>query len=70
MNAHHQSQKFNNSPEGIAALLQWLKPFATVQVIFEATGMYHRLLLCTLSAENIAYSMINPKRARRFADYS
>lgn len=70
-----QHRRFNNTPTGIAALVDHLRrlglagaePSAEPRVVFEATGSYHRRLAAALDASGIAYARINPLQARRYA---
>lgn len=61
---HHQVM---NTPQGIQALVAYLRKHQPCQIIFEATGRYHKMLEQALAKAGIAYSMVNPWQARRFA---
>lgn len=63
--ANHQ---FVNSPQGLRALVDWLRK-ATVRLIaFEPTGPYHRALEEALAEAGLPAVKINPRHARRFAE--
>ena len=61
------ARPFDNTPEGIDALLAWLRPLAPTLVLVEASGGYERALLTALSLQGLPVSLINPKRVRDFA---
>jgi len=57
-----------NSPQGIKALAKHLTTLGECQIIFEATGRYHKALERALAKAGIAYTLVNPWQARRFAE--
>lgn len=57
-----------NSPQGIKGLVADLSKLGNCQVIFEATGRYHKALERALAKAGIAYTCVNPWQARRFAE--
>ena len=57
-----------NSPQGIRRLVTNLMRLGDCQVIFEATGRYHKALERALAKAEIAYALVNPWQARRFAE--
>ncbi len=59
--------RFDNTPEGIAALVKWATPLAPTLVVLEATGGYENALTAALSLAGLPLSLVNPKRARDFA---
>jgi transposase len=61
------ARRFDNTPEGIAALLAWLGPTAPTLVVIEATGGYENALVAALSLKGLPVALVNPKRARDFA---
>ena len=61
------ARRFDNTPEGIAALLEWVTPLAPVLVVLEATGGYENAVVAALSLGGLPVSLINPKRVRDFA---
>ena len=61
------ARRFDNTPEGIAALLSWLRPSAPTLVVLEATGGYENAVVAALSLRGLPVSLVNPKRARDFA---
>jgi transposase len=58
---------FANTPEGIAALLAWLKPLGPTLIVLEASGGYESAVLTTLSLGGLPVCLVNPKRVRDFA---
>ena len=48
--------------------MTWLEGAAVQIVVFEATGVYHRLLEIALAAKGMAHVQVNPRQARRFAE--
>jgi transposase len=60
--------RFDNDPEGIASLLDWLAAQGSMDVIaLEATGGYEALCWQTLEAYGLAVTRLNPKRVRDYA---
>ena len=64
----NQSRSFANDRAGHAALLRWLGNHDVRQLIFEATGPYHRALERRLAQLDFAYVKANPRQVRRFAE--
>lgn len=62
------NRRFDNSPAGIAAVLAWLEPMKPALIVIEATGGYESALAACLSLQGLPLSLVNPKRARAFAD--
>jgi transposase len=71
LDAHLQpegtARRFDNTPEGIAALVAWLKPSAPTLIVVEATGGYENALIAALCLGGLPVSLVNPKRVRDFA---
>jgi transposase len=59
-------ERIANASEPIAALAERWRG-KTVFVVFEATGLYDRLLQMALHGAGIAFARVNPQRARDFA---
>jgi len=59
--------QFDNTPEGIAALLAWLRPLGLTLIVLEASGGYESAVLTTLSLGALPVCLVNPKRVRDFA---
>lgn len=59
--------QFDNTPEGIAALLAWLRPLGPTLIVLEASGGYESAVLTTLSLGALPVCLVNPKRVRDFA---
>ena len=61
-------KQFANSKAGLSTLIGWIQRANVSLVVFEATGIYHRLLETNLAAYGIPFSRVNPRQARRFAE--
>lgn len=61
------ARRFDNTPEGIAAMLAWLAPTAPALIVMEATGGYEAAAAAALAAEGLPVALVNPARARDFA---
>ena len=61
-------KQFANNKMGLRALLRWVRQAEVSLVVFEATGVYHRLLETSLADHGFPFSMVNPRQARRFAE--
>ena len=57
----------DNSPSGIAALIEKLRAFPVRLVVLEATGGYEQEAFVRLNAAQIPTVRINPRQARDFA---
>lgn len=62
-----QSQRFENTPRGIAQLMRHAKKQDTPHIVCEATGGYERTLLEALHEAEITLSLLNPAWVRAFA---
>lgn len=56
-----------NDSEGIAKLITRIKGFEPDMVIVESTGGLERQLIIELSAANVPFALVNPRRVRQFA---
>jgi len=63
-----ETRRFTNDRTGHTALLRWLERNDVQQVVFEATGPYHRTLERRLAVAGRPFAKINPRQARRFAE--
>jgi len=61
-------RQFTNNKSGLRSLIRWVEHAKIPLIIFEATGVYHRLLETSLAARNIPFAQVNPRQARRFAE--
>jgi transposase len=61
------ARRFDNTPEGLDALLDWVRSFPVALVVVEASGGYERELLTALSLGGLPVALVNPKRVRDFA---
>ena len=57
-----------NSPAGVDALRQKLKPYAVHLMVVESTGGYERRVAIELLTAGVAVAVVNPTRVRRFAE--
>jgi len=58
---------FDNTPGGIAQLIERLKPMNVDRVVVEATGGYQRRVAIELTTAGIPVMTVNPRQARDFA---
>jgi transposase len=56
-----------NDPQGIAQLLSHLRPLKVHLVVIEATGRLHRQVAAELVQAGIPVALVNPERARKYA---
>jgi len=61
-------RRFTNDAKGHKALGQWLGSFHVELIVFEATGIYHRLLERYLRQQGFPYAKLNPRWAKRFSE--
>ena len=61
-----EHRQFANSNDGLVSMTDWINGRCSL-IVFEASGIYHRELETHLSTENLSYSKVNPRQARRFA---
>jgi len=61
-------RQFSNNKSGLRSLICWVERTGTPLIVFEATGVYHRLLESSLAERNIPFAQVNPRQARRFAE--
>jgi transposase len=66
--SERRHKQFANTRAGLRALVRWVRQSGVSLVVFEATGVYHRLLETCLAEHGIPFSMVNPRQARRFAE--
>ena len=61
-------RQFANTKMGLRALTSWIRETEVSLVVFEATGIYHRLLETSLAEHGFSFARVNPRQARRFAE--
>ncbi len=61
-------KQFANTKVGLRALIRWVREAEVSLVVFEATGVYHRLLEASLAVHDFPFARVNPRQARRFAE--
>jgi transposase len=62
-----QSQRFDNSADGVALLCQWLGPVRPQRIVVESTGGYERPVLYGLLHADLPVALVNPRPVRDFA---
>lgn len=60
-------QSFTNDDEGIAQLIEFLRPQQPALIVLEATGKYERPVARALAVEGLLFNIINPRQGRAFA---
>jgi transposase len=63
-----ETRRFTNERTGHTALLRWLERMGVQQVVFEATGPYHRTLERRFVQTGLSFAKVNPRQAGRFAE--
>jgi len=59
--------RFANTPAGIAALVDWVRPHAAERILFESTGPYQKAAVAALLAEALPAVVVNARQVRDFA---
>ncbi len=59
--------QYDNTPEGVEALMMKLKALSPQLIVFEATGGLERLLVERLQAHELPMAMVNPRKIRAYA---
>jgi len=64
------TRKFSNNIKGFKELLLWQKKYCTelapVQLLMEASGVYHEKLAIWLTDQNLQVFVVLPNKARKF----
>ena len=68
VHAKGDDRGFANGKEGFRALHGWLRERGVTHVVVEATGRFHRQLHQSLHDRGYTVHVVNPFRARRFAE--
>ncbi len=66
--SNREHRQFCNDKAGVRALALWALEAGITQVIFESTGVYHRLVETSLSQHGVSFARVNPRQARRFCE--
>lgn len=66
--ANREHRQFCNDQKGVKALALWARGAGITRVIFESTGVYHRLVETSLAEHVISFARVNPRQARRFCE--
>ena len=61
----YKHKQFANTKLGLSALIRWIRQTKALLTVFEATGIYHRLLETCLAKHNIPFArgLIHVRRA-------
>lgn len=59
--------QYDNSPEGVEALMMKLKALSPQLIVFESTGGLERLFVERLQAYELPMAMVNPRKIRAYA---
>ena len=57
--SRREHRQFCNDRAGVEALVLWAREAGVAQVIFEATGVYHRLVEIGLAQHGISFARVN-----------
>lgn len=73
VNGKFKSKVFENTVQGIEALMRWLSEHLAgrlqdVHVCMESTGNFHEALACRLTDQGLMVSVVNPLLVKRFAE--
>lgn len=60
-------RRFDNSPEGIAELVVWLRSFQAERIVLESTGPYQKAALAAMLADGLPAVLVNARQVRDFA---
>lgn len=63
----NEARSFDNTGEGITALVAWAKGFAPERIVFESTGHYHKAAVAALLAAGLPAVVVNARQVRDFA---
>ena len=61
------AKRFDNSTDGITALVEWLKGQGVSRAVYEPTGGYERQLAKQLDEAGLSADMVHPNKVRYFA---
>lgn len=62
-----QTQRVENTPQGIGRLTRHLAEVAPERIVLEATGGYERPVAAALAADRLPVVVVNPRKIRDFA---
>ena len=60
-------RRFANTAQGIAELIDWVRPHQPERIVFESTGPYHKAVVGALLAESLPAVVVNARQVRDFA---
>lgn len=61
-------QSFENNPEGIRAVIRFIKPFKPTRILIEATGRLETAFFCAAHKAGLPVCVCNPIKVRKFAE--
>jgi transposase len=61
------TRRFDDTPDGLSALVAWVAALTPTLVVREATGGYENAAVAALSLRRLPVCLVNPKRVRDFA---
>lgn len=61
------ADRFDNAPDGIAALVDRMAEISPERIVLEATGGYERPVAAALAAADLPVAVVNPRQTRDFA---
>jgi len=68
LHPHGHCERFENTGKGINKLMRWLSSHGVALIVMEATGKLHRKAHKALHDAGFAVAIVNPLRARLFAE--
>lgn len=60
-------RRFDNTPDGVAQLVAWVRSVAAERVVFESTGPYQKAAVGALLAAGLPAVVVNARQVRDFA---
>ena len=67
MLGERQEQQMDNTAQGIAQLVEWMRELQPELIVVEATGGYQRHVVDALFHAGLSVAVVNPARVRQFA---
>ncbi len=62
-----QRSCFSNDSQGIAPLIEELKPLAPTRIVLEASGGYEKAVVAQMQEAGLTVCLVDPRRVRHFA---
>lgn len=57
--SNREHRQFCNDKTGVKALARWAREAGIARVIFECTGVYHRLVETSLAQHGLSFARVN-----------